>query len=266
MPLVYTAFLGGHGIDDIGVQLQWTLPMDTYIMAGFEALQGKNPTMYGTDSIAPAGDEESIVVGSPNQLNLLIGYLKSSFDIDNTSFLYGASVAYGESRLNHLSDEEPHAFVAKSYLYGADLTIKHYFNSYLYVAFQGEYLYRDMEGDTYTYTDATQSSFNSTPTLKEQGGYYAQVIYALNRNYRFGVRYDNIATNDITKHGVSLTTEDNFDRYTAMIDYTPSEFTRFRLQYNHNNAMFNEDGERQHIDSLILQMNLSIGAHGAHAF
>ncbi|HHD78868.1 MAG TPA: hypothetical protein ENK98_04435, partial [Epsilonproteobacteria bacterium] len=252
MPLVYTAFLGGHGIDDIGAQLQWTLPTDTYFMAGFEALQGKNPSMYGVDAIAPEGDEENIVVDSPNQPNLLIGYLKSSFDIDNTSVLYGASIAYGDSRVNHLSDEEPHAFVAKSYLYGADLTVKHYFDSYSYLSFQGEYLYRDMDGDFYTYSDDEQTAFNITPTVKEQGGYYAQLVYAYNRNYRFGIRYDNINKNDIMKNNLSLNTENNFDRYTAMIDYSPSEFTRFRLQYNQNNAMFNEEGERQNINSLIL--------------
>jgi len=266
MPLVYVAFLGGHGIDDIGAQLQWTLPTDTYVMAGFEAFQGKNPSMYGTDAIAPAGDEENIVVASPKQPNLLVGYIKSSFDIENTTFLYGASIAYGDSRVNHLTDEEPHAFTGGSFLYGADLTIKHYIDSYSYLSFQGEYLYRDMDGNVYTYTDDTETAFNVNATRKKQSGYYAQVIYAYNQNWRAGIRYDNINKNDITVESEAQDTEKNFNRYTAMVDYSTSEFARFRLQYNHNRAMFNEDGERQSIDTFILEMNLAIGAHGAHNF
>ena len=39
-PLVYEALLGSEGINDAGGQLQWILPTDTYIMAGFEAMQG----------------------------------------------------------------------------------------------------------------------------------------------------------------------------------------------------------------------------------
>ncbi len=51
-----------------------------------------------------------------------------------------------------------------------------------------------------------------------------------------------------------------------MVDYTFSEFTRLRLQYNRNSALYNEEGEQQDVDTLIMQLNISIGAHGAHAF
>ncbi len=263
MPLIYVAFLGEHGINDIGAQVQWTLPTDIFVKLGFEVLQGKNPSMYGTDSISPEGDTETIAVNSPSQPNLLVGYVKSSFDIDTTTFLYGASIAYGDSRVNHLADENSHAFVGGSRLYGVDLTVKHYFDSYSYLTFQGEYLYRNMDGEVYTYADTNKTTFNVTSTVKKQGGYYAQLVYAFNQNYRIGTRYENINKNDVS---TDSTLANNFDRYSVMVDYTTSEFARFRLQYNRNNAMFNEAGERQHIDTFIVEMNLAIGAHGAHNF
>ncbi len=266
MPLVYVAFLGGHGIDDIGAQLQWTLPTDTYVMAGVEVLQGKNPSMFGVDAISPAGDEETITVASPSQPNLLVGYLKSSFDLDTITFLYGASIAYGDARVDHLEDEEPHAFAGPSYLYGIDMTLKHYFDSYSYLIFQGEYLYKDADGDLYTYTDATQSALNKTPLTKKQGGYYVQIVYAYDRSLRGGIRYDNIDKNNISVNHTAQKTQENFERYSVMIDYATSEFAKLRLQYNKNKAMFNEDGERQDINSVILEMNLAIGSHGAHNF
>ena len=266
MPLVYVAFLGCHGIDDIGVQLQWTLPVGTYLMAGFEALQGKNPSMYGVGAISPAGNKESVAVASPSQPNLLVGYLKSSFDLEATTFLYGVSVAYGDARVDHLEDENPHAFAGPSYLYGVDATLKHHFDSYSYITLQGEYLYKVADGDLYRYSDDTQSALDGTPMTKKQGGYYLQLVYAYSRSVRAGARYDNIDKNDITLDHAAQKTQKNFERYSAMMEYATSEFAKLRLQYNKNKAMFDEDAKRQDIDSVILELNLAIGAHGAHNF
>ena len=36
MPLVYESFLGMHGINETGLQLQWVAPTDTYLMLGAE--------------------------------------------------------------------------------------------------------------------------------------------------------------------------------------------------------------------------------------
>ena len=59
---------------------------------------------------------------------------------------------------------------------------------------------------------------------------------------------------------------ENLNKYSAMVEYSTSEFAKFRLQYNHNRALYDEDGRRQNVDTLILQANFSIGAHGAHSF
>ena len=55
-------------------------------------------------------------------------------------------------------------------------------------------------------------------------------------------------------------------RYSVMAQYHPSEFSRIRLEFNRNNALFNEDMERQRNDTVMLQFNIAIGAHGAHDF
>ncbi len=76
-----------------------------------------------------------------------------------------------------------------------------------------------------------------------------------------GVRYDTIFQNDITVNDTSVDKGNNFNKYSAMVEYHTSEFARFRLQYNRNSALYDEDGERQDIDTIILQANISIGAH-----
>ncbi len=51
-----------------------------------------------------------------------------------------------------------------------------------------------------------------------------------------------------------------------MLEYNPSEFSRLRLQYNHNSSLYNEEGEKNNKDEVVLQFNYAIGAHGAHTF
>jgi hypothetical protein len=50
-------------------------------------------------------------------------------------------------------------------------------------------------------------------------------------------------------------------RWSAMVDWNPSEFSRIRLQYNN-------DRSRQDITDhqVFLQCIFSLGAHGAHRF
>jgi outer membrane receptor protein involved in Fe transport len=102
--------------------------------------------------------------------------------------------------------------------------------------------------------------------LKKQSGLYSQLIYTHDKNWRMGLRYDTILKNDVIKNGTSIEQPDGLDKYTAMIEYHTSEFARFRLQYSQDYAMFNEDGQREKINTIILQANISIGAHAAHSF
>jgi hypothetical protein len=46
-----------------------------------------------------------------------------------------------------------------------------------------------------------------------------------------------------------------------MIDFSPSEFSRFRLQFARDEARFNEADNQ-----VFLQYIMSLGAHGAHKF
>ena len=61
----------------------------------------------------------------------------------------------------------------------------------------------------------------------------------------------------------------DMNNYSAMVEYSTSEFARIRLQYNRNDALYKEvsrEDVQQNIDTIIFQVNISIGAHGAHSF
>ena len=267
MPLVYEAFLGMHGINEKGAQIQWTAPTPFYLMAGFEVLQGENEQMFGKESvdlsvINPAANPQSADV--KDGPTLYVGYVKASHDIGNTTFLGGISYAQGDSMIDHSEDEEPHVFSGDAKLYGADFVILHALDSYKSIKWQSEYLARELDGTQYA--NNTLGTFVSPTILKEQSGLYSQLIYTHDKNWKMGLRYDTILQNDVEKNGASVEQPDGLDKYSAMVEYHTSEFARFRLQYSHDNAMFNEDGQREKINTIILQANISIGAHAAHSF
>ena len=118
-PIIYKALFGPDSISDAGMQIQWIAPTDTYMMAGFEAMQGANGRSFG--------DTESS--------NLYIGYLKSGFDLsDDTSVLSGVSLAHGKNTTSNDTN-----------VYGIDLTLRSQLGSYSALTWQSEYLQRDKE-------------------------------------------------------------------------------------------------------------------------
>lgn len=265
MPLVFESFLGTHGINELGAQIQWTAPTPFYLMAGFEVLQGENEQMFGNASVSLeefTGDEEDRIEGT-DAPSLYVGYIKSSFDIGDTTIFGGLSYAQGDSLIDHSEDEEdPHAFKGDAKLYGADLVVLHAIDSYRSVKWQSEWLSRELDGTQYNLYD----TFTSPDINKKQSGLYSQIVYTHDKNWRAGVRYDTIYQNDVMSNGMDTNQPDDLNKYSAMIEYHTSEFARFRLQYNRNEAMYNEDGLRQNIDTIMLQANIAIGAHAAHSF
>ena len=259
IPLVYQALLGDHGLNEVGAQLQYVFPAPHYIMMGIEALEGDNEQSFGTEGFMGVEDAD--------QPNLWLGYIKTSLDIGGGTMLAGVSMAKGDTRIDHLEDEEgAHAFTGETTLYGADLTYKYYFAADHAITWQSEYIYREMDGTKYLPNDTGDAWANEIALNKEQSGYYSELVYQYDKNWRAGVRYSALNQNDITANSMMKDMPDDMYVTSAMFEYNPTEFSRVRLQYNHNSSLYDEDGEKNNKDEIVLQFNYAIGAHGAHAF
>ena len=267
IPLIYNALLGGHGLNDIGVQLQYVLPFNTYTMVGLEVLEGTNEQSFGVDGFSPTDANETFAGVEGTDTPLVVGYIKTSFDIAGGTLLAGASVANGKSRIAHLDEgDESHAFAGDSTIYGVDMTYKNYFSTHNSITLQGEYLYRELDGKQYV-PNTTNDAWKSIVNLnKKQAGFYTQVVYRHNKEIAMGVRYSAIVQNDVLANGVNKNISDDIYVASAMVEYNFSEFSRVRLQYTHNSSLFNEDGTKNNKDEIGLQFNYAIGAHGAHSF
>lgn len=217
IPLVLESYFGAGGLGDEGIQLTYTLPTDTYLMAGYEAMQGSNGRSFGEDDA--------------NSLN--IGYLKSGLDItDSTSLLLGATLMRGDN---------PNG---KTDIYGGDLTLKTIFDSYSSLTWQSELLYRNK--DLVNNTEA------------KQAGAYSELIYGHDSNWATGVRYDTLFKNIKNQ-------PDDLNKYTAMVEYKPFEFSKIRLQYVYDKSK-SFGGKRKNGQEILLDLTIESGSHGAHAF
>ena len=98
-----------------------------------------------------------------------------------------------------------------------------------------------------------------------QSGWYLQGIYQFLPQWRVGLRYDRLdqGSYDLASNLDGLIEPPGFTprRWSAMLDWNPSEYSRIRLQYTQDRT---QDGMTD--DQVFLQYIFSLGAHGAHKF
>jgi hypothetical protein len=241
-PLPYRAFMGGEGITEKGVQLNYLPPLPFYMLLGVELLQGENEILFGPD--ARSGP------------HAFTAYAKASFDIsDNATILFGPSVITGSTNTDTVAGDSE--FKGTSTLCDLEMTYKWKPSKTQSFTLQSEYLYRWQRGDL-------ENTITTVDSLKRaQDGLYVQGVYQLNR-WRAGVRYDLL---DLFKKDFILEgNQTNFGqkpwRATGMLEFNPTEFSRIRLQYNHDRS--GRDGRTN--NEWWLQGIFGIGAHGAHPF
>lgn len=268
LPLVYKSFFGSEGLNETGIRLTWVAPVDFYLMLGAEALSGCNEKSFGREGFQST--DGSINVKVSNGPNLYTGYIKTSFDLGDMVILAGSSGAFGKTRLNNNLDEEGvagNALYGDSYIVGGDLTLKYQFDSIRFLSLQSEYLYRRIKGDYY---EENASDISEECSIdKKQSGFYLQLAAKPAKRWRFGVRYDLLHLNRVKQAGNNLDIPESLPRYSAMAEFNPTEFSRFRIQYNLDKSNYAGDGsefKRKTNHELIFQVNLAIGAHGAHSF
>ncbi|RME34153.1 MAG: hypothetical protein D6786_05705 [Gammaproteobacteria bacterium] len=254
--LTSRAFLGGQYRDD-GLRLSWLAPTDTYLELGVELLRG---------DAFPAGGADDESFGEAQN-----AYLRAGLDLNEShSLLLGLSwlrTRPGEREGNGF------AFDGES-----DLAIAHLVwkwapqgdSTRRQFIFQGEYFHRDESG-LLSHEDAAGVALLDYDGVQQ--GFYAQGIYKFLPRWRAGVRYDRLwSDNTLALRSNTSGLTDPLDesglddggvepsRLSAMLDFSPSEFSRLRLQY----ALDESRGETDH--QTLLQYILSLGTHGAHPY
>ncbi|HKQ28639.1 MAG TPA: hypothetical protein VJT77_08570 [Burkholderiales bacterium] len=263
-PLAYKAFLGGR-LNDDGVQLRWIAPTDLFLELGAELGRGRG--FPATDRNRNGANASSLFghlggdVGASTAWRAGLSYLRAS--AQDRAF----------TDLDALGAETTQSLTGRSRLWIADFVLKWSPNGNAAATnfkLQGEY-FRRRESGTLTFADTAQTL--SDAYASRQSGWYTQAVYQFMPRWRVGYRYDRLdhgtVDNAIVANGLGpsaadfplLMTAYNPTRNTVMVDWSPTEFSRLRLQFASDRSRVAVT-DRQ----LLLQYIHSLGAHGAHTF
>jgi hypothetical protein len=268
-PLAYKAFLGGQLKQD-GVQAKWIAPTDLLVELGAELSAGdqfpgsdRNKNGVGGSALfAHLGGD----VGASTAWRTGVSYLRTS----------PSDRSYAD--VDSLGVPVTNTFNGTSRLWVADAILKWAPNGNSTITnfkLQGEY-FRRMEDGQLTYDDTGGSNLFGGPVAgaydSRQSGWYAQGVYQFMPQWRTGYRYDrlNFGTvgNGIVLGGLGPSAADfpvltpySARRDTLMLDWSPTEFSRLRLQLASDRSRLGLTDNQ-----VFVQYIYSLGAHGAHQF
>jgi hypothetical protein len=254
-PLANKVFLGNQ-LNEDGIQLKWVAPTDLYFDVGIEAGRGRQ---------FPAGP-----AGGRNKNGVSSGTLFAHVGGDvgmGTAWQTGVSYL-GTSPQDRTFDDPAgttNSFTGQSRLWVLDGILKwapNYNPTYTNFKLQGEYFRRKEGGDLTSGTAAQTGGFASV-----QSGWYLLGVYQFVPMWRAGYRYDRLSSGT-PGFSAPLNTADfpilapyNPTRHTVMVDWSPSEFSRVRLQAASDKSRSDVTDHQ-----VFLQYIVSLGAHGAHKF
>ena len=257
-PLVNGLFLGPDGLRGVGAQTSWTLPLPWYSQLIFASQNGRGSTGF---SFRNPGDDGMFFdrITTDREVRGLQDFVwiprfENSVNLSETqTVLAGVSGAFGSNETGANS---------RTQIYGADLLYKwksaRAEGGFPFVKWQTEFMYRRFEAG-----HGANDSFPVAETFHDWG-LYSQVLWGFKKGWVVGIRgdYVNIQNSEFT---------DDLDRQSrarisANLTWYPTEFSKLRLQYNHDFLEENFFLSEREVDSLFLQFEFILGAHGAHKF
>ena len=254
-PLVLNRIFGPDGLRGQGLRLSWLLPTPFYTEAMVTVANSNGETMTSFRSEESTEfhggrvvDREVDGIGDM----LFAPRLATSFDLSATqTLLLGASAAFGPNNSGNS---------ARTRIYGLDAYWKWKPEAaqagFPFLSLQAEGLIRRYEAAE-RQRDISPDLILPAGLLKDRGA-YAQVLYGIKPRIVAGLRGDWSYRDDSI---YIVASRGNRFRVSPNLTWYPTEFSKFRVQYNYD--------DRQGLDaahSLWLQFEFLLGAHAAHKF
>jgi TolA-binding protein len=257
-PLVNGLFLGPDGLRGVGAQGSWTLPLPWYSQLIFASQNGRGSTGFSFRNPGDNGMFFDRVTTDREARGLQdfvwIPRFENSFNLSDTqTVLAGVSGAFGSNETGANS---------RTQIYGADLLYKWKSSTaeggFPFVKWQTEFMYRRFQAG-----HGADDSFPVAETFHDWG-LYSQVLWGFKKGWVAGIRGDYVDMQN------SMFTDDldrqSRWRLSANLTWYPTEFSKIRLQYNQDFLEENFFLSARQVESIFLQWEFILGAHGAHKF
>jgi len=255
-PLVNGRMFGPDGLRNPGMQFSYLLPLPFYLEAISAVQNSQGETAFSFRNTP----EEGELFGRPILERKVRGLddlmwasrLRTSFNLSDTqTLLPGASVVTGPNASGKNT---------RTNIYGLDLYWRwkplNNFNGWPFVSFQTEAMFRDYQAGRVV--DEMNGELLLPRRTLNDWGMYAQVLWGFLPRWVAGMRFDYVDGNA----GGDDSNRDLRFRYSPDITFYPSEFSKWRLQYNFDDLP--DQGRHEH--TVVLQWEFLLGTHGAHTF
>lgn len=229
-PLLNAAYLAEDGLRAPGVQVSWLAPLPFFLQLNAEAFSVGPPDSLSQPNTFGGGKRTDLTYAAE---------LKAFAPVSDALSIYGGlNFATG---LSPGLDGHPDLEGARSFLYGADLYVKYRpaneRESFFNIAWTTEYFMRKLG-----------------PHL--DAGLYSQLVLQFARSWSAGVREDVLG---LPASGIQPLTS----KTAVMLTFTATEFARLRA---HVEREFAHSPDVKDSMAAYLVLEISLGAHGAHAF
>ncbi|HEY3661289.1 MAG TPA: hypothetical protein VGK91_08710 [Candidatus Udaeobacter sp.] len=257
-PLVNGLFLGPDGLRGVGAQTSWTLPVPWYSQLIFASQNGRGTTGF---SFRNPGDDGMFFdrITTDREARGLQDFVwiprwENSVDLSPTQVvLAGVSGAFGSNETGANS---------RTQIYGADLLYKWKSataeGGFPFLKWQTEVMYRRFQAGR-----GADDSFPVAETFHDWG-LYSQVLWGFKKGWIAGIRGDYVDMQD-SQFTDDLDRQSRW-RLSANLTWYPTEFSKIRLQYNQDFLEQNFFLSSRQVESVFLQWEFILGAHGAHKF
>ncbi|WP_019022653.1 hypothetical protein [Thioalkalivibrio sp. ALE23] len=275
-PLVNEYLFGDHGLQEIGVQGTWVAPTETYTQLGVELLQGDQ------DGGIAAFDDGPVSEKSGPRIATAFARVGPDFGPDHAA-RFGVSGGYvTQTGVTEIHGDHGHALEGDAWFAGLDAVYK-YDSGRAYGHgdwnVKGEYFYvrrslDQFDGHEHGHGHHTHMHWEGTDSLTEkQDGLYVEGIYGFAPRWQAGLRTEALGlTNDAVEgshhHGDEYFTIESMDtsyRHSAQVTFRPVEPVFLRAQLTQNDFV-DDHGDRDRGLEFMFQVNVALGAHGAHRF
>ena len=262
--LPYELIFGG-ALNDTGLQLNWLPKLPFYTRIGIEAVQGENP---GVASYIGEGDDTPYFENAAGP-RLFNAFVKVAPDLGYSHALQ-VGAFYGTGRTHqelHDEDEDgviDEAFEGTTDFWGLDVVYR-YDSPREHgagdLALQGEYIARGRDLDLVA---EAGEAVDPAPYSFDQDAFYVQGVYGFAPRWTLAVRYDQAGSTNEVRGGDEPEEFGTTSRWSGNVTFNPTEFSRVRVQYDRSDIAV--DGGVEKVDAYVLQLQISLGAHGAHKF
>jgi hypothetical protein len=286
-PIINTRLFGPDGMRAPGFRLGWLTPLPWFSEVHF-GMQNANGETMASFLANEELFEERAIGGRPfvdrdvRSLNDLVylGRWNNSWDLgDELTMVLGFSGLHGPNATGPQG---------KTWIYGADLKLKwrpaNNIRGWPFLVLESEIMKRDYKADSFFNPGpdgitGTGDDISLGKKTLVDWGFYTQLLYGFRRGWAAGLRYEYVSGSgdslgvDLGAGSVQVVRRNldpfrnNRHRVSPLIVWHPTEFSRFRLQYNydrHSTRIPVFASRNAH--SVWLGMEFMLGAHAAHKY